>query len=374
GYPRRSRAPWEGGARPLTSRRLTTSSRRSGPCSPGSGTPDGGASRFTFRSRRTNYSVPKRSIRVPVTSGEKHSKVLQASARNNRHGGVVVTALAGSQPAAADTDPGAAGIPGGSPGQAPIVVYIAGSGRSGSTLLERALGEVPGFVNVGELIDLYRRTAAQDERCGCGAAFAECPFWARVGDRAFGGWPGQKLAATHGLQNGVARQRRMPRLLAMPLAGRQFRADVAAYGASYDVLYHAIAAEAGAACVVDASKWPVQALALARAGLDVRVIHLVRDVRGVAYSLGKRDVSRPHAVREADVMSHLSPALAAARGGGGPSGARRACSAGAAFRSPGCAMRSSSGIRGPRWRRRWLASAWRRRRRTWPTSVPGGSS
>jgi len=225
----------------------------------------------------------------------------------------VVTALAGSQAAATGADPGPADIPGGSPRQAPIVVYIAGSGRSGSTLLERALGEIPGFANVGELIDLYRRTAAQDERCGCGAAFAECPFWARVGDRAFGGWPEQKLAATHRLQSRVARQRRMPRLLAMPLAGHQFRADVAAYGASYDVLYRAIAAEAGAACVVDASKWPVQALALARAGLDVRVIHLVRDVRGVAYSLGKRDVSRPHAVREADVMSHLSPAMAAAR-------------------------------------------------------------
>jgi hypothetical protein len=27
-----------------------------------------------------------------------------------------------------------------------------GSGRSGSTLLERALGEIPGFVNVGELV------------------------------------------------------------------------------------------------------------------------------------------------------------------------------------------------------------------------------
>jgi hypothetical protein len=96
-------------------------------------------------------------------------------------------------------------------------------------------------------------------------------------------------------------------------AGARFRADVAAYGASYAGLYEAIAAEAGAACVVDASKWPVQALALARGGLDVRVIHLVRDVRGVAYSLGKRDVSRPHAVGEADAMTRLSPAEAAAR-------------------------------------------------------------
>jgi hypothetical protein len=30
------------------------------------------------------------------------------------------------------------------------VIYIAGSGRCGSTLLERVLGEIPGYVNVGE--------------------------------------------------------------------------------------------------------------------------------------------------------------------------------------------------------------------------------
>jgi len=65
--------------------------------------------------------------------------------------------------------------------------------------------------------------------------------------------------------------------------------------------------------VVDASKWPVQALALYRAGLDIRVIHLVRDVRGVAHSLGKRDVARPHALQESDVMAHTAPAAAAAR-------------------------------------------------------------
>ena len=226
--------------------------------------------------------------------------------------GVSVTALAKSMAAATDASAAAVGITR-KPGQGPIVVYIAGSGRSGSTLLERALGEIPGFVNVGELIDLYRQVAAQGERCGCGQPFAQCPFWSRVGDRAFDGWQEQKLAATSQLQGKVARQRRMPRLLAMRLAGARFRAEVAAYGVSYTGLYRAIAAEAGAACVVDASKWPVQALALARAGLDVRVIHLVRDVRGVAYSLGKRDVSRPHAVAGADVMTRLSPAEAAAR-------------------------------------------------------------
>jgi hypothetical protein len=223
----------------------------------------------------------------------------------------VVASPAGSHVAAAGGGAGAEVTR--EPGQAPVVVYIAGSGRSGSTLLERVLGEIPGFVNVGELIDLYRRTAAHGERCGCGEPFAQCPFWSRVGDRAFGGWQEQKLSAVHRLQGKVARQRHVPRLLALPLAGPAFRGDVAAYGASNTGLYAAIAAEAGAACVVDASKWPVQALALARAGLDVRVIHLVRDVRGVAYSLGKRDVSRPHAVAGADVMTHQPATEAAAR-------------------------------------------------------------
>ena len=226
--------------------------------------------------------------------------------------GVSVTALARSNAAATDASTTAVGITR-KPGQPPIVVYIAGSGRSGSTLLERALGEIPGFVNVGELIDLYRRVADHGERCGCGQEFAQCPFWSQVGERAVGGWQEQKLAATRDLQGRVARQRWMPRLLAMPLAGSRFRADVDAYGVSYTGLYEAIAAEADATCVVDASKWPVQALALARAGLDVRVIHLVRDVRGVAYSLGKRDVSRPHAVGESDVMTRLSPVEAAGR-------------------------------------------------------------
>jgi glycosyltransferase involved in cell wall biosynthesis len=195
---------------------------------------------------------------------------------------------------------------------APTVIYIAGSGRSGSTILERTLGELPGFVNVGELIDLFWRVAPRSERCGCGQVFASCPFWTGVGARAFGGWESERLAAIHRLQGRVARQRHLPQLMALPHSGRGFRADVTRYGRDYASLYLAIAAEAGANRVVDASKRPAQALALARSGIDVRVIHLVRDVRGVAHSLSKH-VTRPHAVAEADVMSHRTPAGAAAR-------------------------------------------------------------
>jgi hypothetical protein len=192
------------------------------------------------------------------------------------------------------------------------VIYIAGSGRSGSTLVERVLGDVPGMVNVGELIDLARRTMPLGERCGCGLAFADCPFWTGVGGRAFGGWDGSQLAALDQLRNRVARQRHLPLLLGMSVAGRGFQSDVAEYGARYSAIYQAIADQAHATCVVDASKLPAQALALARAGIDLRVVHLVRDARGVAHSLSKQ-VHRPHAVQATDQMSRNAPAEAAAR-------------------------------------------------------------
>jgi glycosyltransferase involved in cell wall biosynthesis len=194
----------------------------------------------------------------------------------------------------------------------PPVVYIAGSGRSGSTILERVLGQMPGFVNVGELIDLYRRSP-EGERCGCGLPFTACPFWLGVGKRAFGGWDTGCLSEIGRLQARVARQRHVPRLLGIRAAGHGFQRDVSAYGAYQRKLYSAIAAEAGAQYVVDSTKWPVQALALARSGVDIRVIHLVRDVRGVAYSLGKKDVARPHALDEPDLMWRNTPAGAAAR-------------------------------------------------------------
>jgi hypothetical protein len=222
-----------------------------------------------------------------------------------------------AQAAAAPSDAAAAAGADGAtaPGGGPTVVYITGSGRSGSTLLERALGSAPGLVNVGELFDLFRRDAPHTERCGCGEPFATCPFWNGVARHAFGDWSSERSAAIQRLRNHLAKQRQIPKLVAMPLAGRGFRADVARYGSIYATLYKAIAAQAGVSHIVDASKWPAQALVLARAGIDVRLVHLVRDVRGVAYSLGKQGVRRPQALDGTgeQVMQDKRPAFAAAK-------------------------------------------------------------
>src|SRR5215207_2809734 len=102
------------------------------------------------------------------------------------------------------------------------VLYIVGVGRSGSTLLERMLGAVPGSVNA-----IFSRVSSEDQRCGCSEPFSRCPFWTAVGDRAFGGWSPvtRRMAA---LQPRVVRQRRVPQLVT-GLAGAAYRRELDEY-------------------------------------------------------------------------------------------------------------------------------------------------
>lgn len=195
------------------------------------------------------------------------------------------------------------------------LVYIAGSGRSGSTLVERTLGAIPGWVNVGELIELFRKPSVAAELCGCGQPFGACEFWNAVGEFAFGGWSPQLLTTVGTLQRRLSRQRYLPRLLVTGGSGRSaFAADLREYGGLYDRLYDAIAQVADADVIIDASKWPGQALALRRSlGRPVSLLHVVRDPRGVAYSWAKTDVRRPHGDDEGSVMATHSVAATARR-------------------------------------------------------------
>ena len=68
------------------------------------------------------------------------------------------------------------------------VLYVGGWGRSGSTLLDRMLGQVPKVISVGEVREIFQRGCVENRLCGCGVHFLDCSFWSAVGDRAFGGW------------------------------------------------------------------------------------------------------------------------------------------------------------------------------------------
>ena len=192
------------------------------------------------------------------------------------------------------------------------VVYLSGFGRSGSTLVERLLGAAPGWVNVGELVDLARSVAPADERCGCGQPFSACPFWTRVGDVAFGGWQPDVLERLTGWHRTSARQRHLPSLLAV-LRGREPSESLSRLRATYASIYAAVATVAAARVVVDASKGPALGAALAGCpDIDLRVLNVVRDPRAVAWSWG-RHVERPHAVAGTDQMWRIPAHRSAAQ-------------------------------------------------------------
>ena len=192
------------------------------------------------------------------------------------------------------------------PAQSPTVLFIGGFGRSGSTLLEALLSQVEGTAALGEVEHLWERGVRDDEKCGCGSAFSQCPFWCEVGDRAFGGWGQVDLADVLSLKRQVVRQRHLGRTMRRHLRTTDRRA-LAGYSAYHRRIYDAAGAMTGAKVVIDSSKFPPMAVALAHdRDLDLRVAHLVRDSRGVAYSWSKT-VSRPE-TREGRPMPRYATA------------------------------------------------------------------
>ncbi|WP_097322675.1 sulfotransferase family protein [Paractinoplanes atraurantiacus] len=186
------------------------------------------------------------------------------------------------------------------------VVFLGGLGRSGTTLVERLLGQLPGVCALGEVVHLWQRDIRDDERCGCGARFSGCAFWRRVGERAFGGWNHVDVDRVHALRDAVERTRHIPRLA----TAAEAPPEVHEYADFYARVYAAAAEVSGAEVVVDSSKHSALAHVLRWAGdIDLRVVHVVRDARGVAYSWTKR-VSRPE-TDGAEEMTRYSPGRSA---------------------------------------------------------------
>ncbi|MFY1697073.1 MULTISPECIES: sulfotransferase [unclassified Solwaraspora] len=184
------------------------------------------------------------------------------------------------------------------------VLFIGGISRSGSTLLERVLGELPDTCAVGEVGNLWRRGLRDDEQCGCGCRFSACEFWQAVGEQAFGGWQKVDPHRVTSLKRTVERVRHLP-LLARPKLTTGWAAVVEEYASYYTRVYAAAAALTGARTVVDSSKSAMLALTLRWApDLDLRVVHLVRDPRGVAHSLTKRVPRLPGSPSAATMMRY----------------------------------------------------------------------
>ena len=162
------------------------------------------------------------------------------------------------------------------------VLYVAGQGRTGSTVLGRTLGGLPDVTFVGELTFFWRRFANR-ELCACGQPLPECSFWSEVLTAAFGAMTRDKALRFAEMERHVARRQVLGgrRTANTDHQVREVRAERA-------LLYGAIAQIASTTWIVDTGKTPAYGSIVAGLdGVDFCAIHIVRDPRGVAFSWQK---------------------------------------------------------------------------------------
>ena len=175
--------------------------------------------------------------------------------------------------------------------ESPIkVIFVIGKGRSGSTLLDGALGSLNGFFSMGEAWVWRGKAPTSAGICGCGELVANCPVWSRVYARMeAGGHDVTQHAQVARWRADVERWTRTKRLLSVDAEGTGSWPSLEAYVTYAAAFYSAVAAVTGARVLIDSSKWPVNPGPL---GLIPNVIpyvlHLVRDPRAVTFSWQRR--------------------------------------------------------------------------------------
>jgi hypothetical protein len=166
------------------------------------------------------------------------------------------------------------------------VVYISGQGRSGSTILDRILGTLDGVSSLNEIYRIWEEGFSKNSSCPCGKRFSECPFWSAVIAEAFK--KGINIERIWMLHNAVDHSRHFLKLYT-GICSESFKKNLAEYKEVLRKLYLAVAKVSGQKVIVDSSKVPSRALILSETpGIDVHVVHIVRDVRATVYAWMKK--------------------------------------------------------------------------------------
>lgn len=189
------------------------------------------------------------------------------------------------------------------------VVYIAGSGRSGTTLLERMLGQIASFVTIGELRHLWRGNYEVD-LCGCGRQLNACPFWQPLLAAIFTNKDAIDFKPVLALRNHVDRIRYLPYILTSHLP-TPYQRRYEEYTDTIRQVYDHIHRQDENVLIVDSSKDISTLYLLAKLPfIDLRVVHMVRDSRAVAHSWQRKRI-RPQVTDRVEYMPIYSPVYAA---------------------------------------------------------------
>jgi hypothetical protein len=165
----------------------------------------------------------------------------------------------------------------------PQILYIMGTGRSGTTILEVLLANNPGFAGVGEVHRIVRHGFLEDRVCSCSKPARQCEVWSRV--LRDSGWSDADLPLLARDFEKLESHFRFPLVWAGAPAS-----ELARYDAANEALFTHAAAARRSFLIVDSSKYASRALLLARRFPDrVKVLCITRSAAGLIAAFQKRN-------------------------------------------------------------------------------------
>jgi hypothetical protein len=172
-----------------------------------------------------------------------------------------------------------------SPGTPVKVLFIGGTGRTGSTLLEKLLAQFDGVFAAGETMWLWYALAGNG-RCSCGQPLRSCGVWTAIFDEAFGGV--ERIDAGWLYENQWRFHSGHLPLTAVPPLRERLLERVTEHRTALEQVLVAIRDVTGARLVIDKSLSPHHSYVLRQSpALDLYFLHLERDPRAIAYSWSK---------------------------------------------------------------------------------------
>lgn len=167
------------------------------------------------------------------------------------------------------------------------VLYIMGEGRSGSTILDQLLDSLEITFGTGELWSLFSDDADKTGNCSCGVDVDSCDFWSEVKRQYLQERKDESLVRSHMLRT---KTDKFGSLLRQLVGFRH--SNIKAYEDDTRSIYKVISEISNREVIIDSTKLVGRAFNLCRIKeLDVHVVHLVRDGRGVVWSR-LRDLKR----------------------------------------------------------------------------------
>lgn len=164
------------------------------------------------------------------------------------------------------------------------VLFIGATGRCGTTLIDRILGQHDDVFAIGELNRLWEFGLREQADCGCGRQLLACPTWWTILEDVYGSVD----AAVDAAHRNEERERSLHTKALSRTMGSTwptFLDEVGELAAQVERIYASIRRVTGARLVVDASKHPLfAAVVRSRPGVDFRLLHIVRDPRAAAFS------------------------------------------------------------------------------------------